>query len=131
VIRAVGTDLVPVAQIARWWGRFPERAARRLFTDAEQHRFAGMVPARLHEHIAGRLAVKEAVFKCLEAPKGIGWRDVAVLGGRGTPPSIELFGVAQETFQAAGGGIWHVSISHAAGMATAVAIWEQRGQNDG
>ena len=93
------------------------RLAERLFTDAEQR----LPPASL----AARFAAKEALAKALGAPVGLRWRDAEVHRGDGRP--------AAPTHARHRGGPGrpssacartHLSLSHDAGIASAVVIAE-------
>lgn len=112
----VGIDVVEVARIERALARTP-RLAERLFTDAE----------RAHgraESLAGRFAAKEAVAKALGAPGGLRWRDAEVVNDPGGRPRLVLRGGVAAEAEAQGITSWHLSLSHDAGVATAVVVAE-------
>ncbi len=115
VIIGVGVDVVEVARLARALDRTP-RLSQRLFTDAERQ-----LPVA---SLAARFAAKEAVAKVLGAPGGLRWVDAEVIRSRTGRPVLALHGGVAE--QAAGQGIsrWHLSLSHDAGIATAVVVAE-------
>ena len=121
-VLGVGLDLCPVERMAAAVGRHGDRFVTRIFTDqekayCEQH-------GRPFESLAGRFAAKEATSKALGAPRGIGWHDVEVLpakrGEHG--PSVVLRGRALEVATAWGVKEIKLSITHAGGMAAAVAV---------
>ena len=116
MIVGVGIDVVQVSRLARALERTP-RLAERLFTDAER-----AVPRA--ESLAARFAAKEAVAKALGAPGGLRWRDAEVVSEPGGRPRLVLHGGVAEEAAAQGIRTWHLSMSHDAGVATAVVVAE-------
>jgi len=114
-IVGVGIDVVDVARLARALERTP-RLAGRLFTDGERSR---ALPS-----LAARFAAKEAVAKALGAPGGLRWRDAEVVSGERGQPRLALHGSVAEEAAAQGIRTWHLSLSHDAGVATAVVVAE-------
>jgi len=118
----LGLDLCPIDRMEQAIGRHGDRFVERIFTALETSHCnkAG----RPFECMAGRFAAKEAASKALGAPKGIGWHDVevvpAVSGARG--PQVILRGRAREVADERGVTSMMISITHAAGMAAAVAV---------
>ena len=115
MIVGVGIDVVEITRFERALAR-TENLARRLFTDGER----GLPPHSL----AARFAAKEALAKALGAPRGLLWTDAEVVtDGRGRPSLV-----VQGTVAAAAGRLgvtrWHLSLSHDAGIASAVVIAE-------
>lgn len=111
----VGVDVVDVARLRRVLARTP-RLAERLFTDGERHR-----PV---ESLAARFAAKEAVAKALGAPGGLRWRDAEVCAGERGRPVLALHGGVAAEAAAQGIRVWHLSLSHDGGIATAVVVAE-------
>jgi holo-[acyl-carrier protein] synthase len=120
---SVGVDLVEVRRIARL-------AARRggltgVLTAAELA--ACEARPRPAEHMAGRIAAKEAVLKALGTglAEGIHWTDVEVVNDPRGRPEVFLRGRAAAVAAANGLAAVEVSISHTAdlAMAHAVATW--------
>ena len=77
------------------------------------------------EHVAVRLAAKEAVYKALqgsEAARGIGWRDIEVVRAADGRPDVVLSGLAAR--RAAELGVRRVllSLSHTHHAAVAMAV---------
>lgn len=109
----VGIDIVDVARFERALERWP-RLADRLFSPNEK--LYAIERARSAEHLAARVAAKEATFKALGVgwPK-VSWRDVQVVSDRGRP-SLVLKGKAAEL---AGRSKAAVSLSHDGGIAIA------------
>jgi holo-[acyl-carrier protein] synthase len=74
--------------------------------------------------LAARFAAKEALAKALGAPRGLLWTDAEVITTASGRPHLRVAG----TVAAAAGGLgvsaWHLSLSHDAGIASAVVIAE-------
>jgi holo-[acyl-carrier protein] synthase len=124
VIAGVGIDLVDIARVDRLLDAKGERALRRLFTaDEVAYALARPLPA---QHLAARLAAKEAAFKALSGSslaRGIGWREVEVVRGDGHP-TLALHGRAADRAAELGvTSIW-VSLTHSATTAGAVVVLE-------
>ncbi len=121
-VLGLGLDLCPVHRMEGAVGRHGDRFLDRIFTADEKAycRQAG----RPFESLAGRFAAKEATSKALGAPRGIGWHDVEVVAAvRGAAgPKVVLRGVAQRVATQRGVDSVLVSITHADGMAAAVAV---------
>jgi holo-[acyl-carrier protein] synthase len=115
VILGVGIDVVDVARFTRTLVRSPLLRAR-LFTDAEQQ----LPPASL----AARFAAKEALAKALGAPVGLHWRDAEVHRGDDGRPHLTMQGTVQRRATELGVRRTHVSLSHDAGIASAVVMVE-------
>jgi len=115
VIIGVGIDVVDVARFSQALARTP-RLAERLFTDAEQL----LPPASL----AARFAAKEALAKALGAPVGLRWRDAEVHRGADGRPHLRVHGTVMARAVLLGVHETHLSLSHDAGIASAVVIAE-------
>ena len=115
MIVGVGIDVVEVARFLATLERAPGLRTR-LFTEPERD----LPPASL----AARFAAKEAIAKALGAPVGLRWQDATVRRVVGGAPTVELTGTVAAAAEAAGVRRWHLSISHDAGIASAVAVAE-------
>jgi len=115
VVVGVGIDVVDIARFEQILRRRPGLAVR-LFTDAERT----LSPASL----AARFAAKEAVAKALGAPAGLEWHDCEVVASGSGRPCLVLRGTVAAAAQALGIGSWHLSLSHDAGIASAVVVAE-------
>ena len=116
MIVGVGIDVVQVVRLERALARTPTLAGR-LFTDTERQL------ARV-ESLAARFAAKEAVAKALGAPGGLRWQDAEVVTDDTGRPRLRLHGGVAEEAEAQGISTWHLSLSHDAGVATAVVVAE-------
>ena len=124
MIRGVGIDLVDIARVDRLLDDKGERALRRLFTaDEVIYALARPLPG---QHLAARLAAKEAAFKALsgnQLARGIGWKEIEVIRGD-HGPTLALHGRAAERAAELGvTSIW-VSLTHSATTAGAVVVLE-------
>lgn len=115
MIIGVGIDVVDVARFLQTLERTP-RLRERLFTDDEQR----LQPASL----AARFAAKEALAKALGAPVGMRWRDAEVHRGEDGRPHLTMHGTVAARAESLGARRTHVSLSHDAGIASAVVIVE-------
>lgn len=111
----VGIDVVDVARFLGELERSP-RLRERLFTPAERD-----LPAA---SLAARFAAKEAIAKALGAPVGLSWQDVTVHRHAGQQPEVVITGSVAARAADLGIGHFHLSISHDAGIASAVVIAE-------
>jgi len=120
-IVGLGTDLVEIPRFRLAMERRGERLDARLFSDDERaYAYRQKDPAK---SLAARFGAKEAVMKAL----GVGlWkfklRDVEVVRARSGAPSVALYGRAGELAAERGVVAWHLSLTHTAHTALAVAI---------
>jgi len=115
VIVGVGIDVVDLARFEEAMTR-TEGLAGRLFTEGERR-----LPMR---SLAARFAAKEALAKALGAPRGLLWTDAEVVVGPGGRPHLEVSGTVAAAAARLGVTHWHLSLSHDAGIASAVVIAE-------
>lgn len=115
MIVGVGIDVVDI-------GRFEESLLRtpalreRLFTEAERLRPVAS--------LAARFAAKEALAKALGAPTGMAWHDAEVVSEASGNPQLEIRGSVLARANDLGARTVHVSLSHDAGIASAVVVLE-------
>jgi holo-[acyl-carrier protein] synthase len=121
MIIGIGVDVVDVARFARLSTRVP-RLLDRVLTPPELVLANGT--RRRVESLAARFAAKEALAKSLRAPADLRWHDVAVCAGAGGQPTFDLRGTVQAAMVSLGVRQLHLSLSHDAGVATAVVIAE-------
>lgn len=115
MIIGVGIDVCDVTRFGESLRRSPGLRTR-LFAEVERG-----LPV---ESLAGRFAVKEALAKALGAPGGLGWHDAWVSASEGRPPVLTVIGTVRARADELGVRGFHVSISHDAGVATAIVIAE-------
>ena len=123
----VGVDLVEVARTRKMLAEKGAHVFDRLLTASEaEYCRSRPDPA---EHVAVRLAAKEAVYKALQGSdkaRGIGWRDIEVTRAPDGRPDVSLSGLAAERARELGVGRVLLSLSHTHQAAVAVAVLETR-----
>jgi len=115
MIIGVGIDVVDVGRFGRTLERTP-RLLERLFIESE--RSMGL------NSLAATFAAKEALAKALGAPAGMRWADSSVLRGDDGRPHLKMWGTVEARATELGVLELHVSLSHDAGIASAVVIAE-------
>jgi len=115
VIVGVGIDVVDVARFMATVERVPA-LRERLFTPEERD----LPPSSL----AARFAAKEAIAKALGAPGGMSWQDATVRRVLGEQPVVEVVGTVAARAAALGVARFHLSLSHDAGIASAMVVAE-------
>jgi holo-[acyl-carrier protein] synthase len=115
VIIGLGIDVVDIVRFVDTLERTP-RLAERLFTDAERK-----LPVT---SLAARFAAKEALAKALGAPVGLHWRDAEVHRDDDGRPHLTMHGTVAARAEALGARRTHLSMSHDAGVASAVVVLE-------
>lgn len=111
----IGIDVVDVERFEQTLERTPA-LRERLFTEAERER----PPASL----AARFAAKEALAKALGAPTGMGWLDAEIVNDASGDPRFETRGSVLARANDLGVRTVHVSLSHDAGIASAMVVLE-------
>ena len=128
MIIAVGIDLVEIARIEKLIESKGDHALRKLFTDAE--RTYAMSRPRPGMHFAARVAAKEATYKALRGThqaRAIGWRELEVTLEWDGSPTLLLHGGAAKRAIELGVIRVHLSLTHTASSAAAVAVLEGPG----
>lgn len=115
MIIGLGIDVVDVARFTARIEANP-RLAERLFTEDER----GLRP----ESMAARFAAKEALAKALGAPVGLRWTDAWVVRDSTGRPHLGTQGTVRARADELGVTHLHVSLSHDAGIASAVVVAE-------
>ncbi|HLS44255.1 MAG TPA: holo-ACP synthase [Ornithinicoccus sp.] len=115
MIIGVGIDVVDIARFGDSLERTP-RLRDRLFTEDERE-------LRLPS-LAARFAAKEALAKALGAPVGLSWTDATVRSDELGRPFLEVWGSVLARAEDLGVAAFHLSLSHDAGIASAVVIAE-------
>lgn len=118
---SVGLDVVLVERFGQALERTPQ-LVERLFTTAERVTRAGN--PRTPESLAARFAAKEAVAKALGAPGGLLWHDCEVVSDADGRPWLTVAGTVAAAAAERGIHRWHLSLSHDAGIASAMVVAE-------
>ena len=111
----VGIDVVDIARFGESLERTPG-LKERLFTPAEA--------ARPIASLAARFAAKEALAKALGAPGNLEWHDAEVVSESSGRPLFTLRGTVAARATEIGATSVHLSLSHDAGIASAVVVLE-------
>ena len=118
MIVGVGIDVVDVTRFGAALERTPA-LNERLFTVGER--------ALPLNSLAARFAAKEALAKALGAPAGMHWQDGEIHRGGDGRPHFEVRGTVRARVEALGITSIHLSLSHDAGIASAVVVCEGSG----
>ncbi|GGP80856.1 holo-ACP synthase [Streptomyces virginiae] len=121
MIVGVGIDVAEIERFGAALARTPGLAGR-LFVEAELTLPSG--ERRGTASLAARFAAKEALAKALGAPAGLLWTDAEVYVEDSGQPRLRVSGTVQARALALGVKSWHISLSHDAGVASAVVIAE-------
>lgn len=121
MIIGVGIDVAEIDRFGAALERTPN-LAQRLFVDAELTLPSG--ERRGTASLAARFAAKEALAKALGAPGGMLWTDAEVYVEETGQPRLRVSGTVEARALALGVTSWHLSLSHDAGVASAVVIAE-------
>lgn len=126
MIVGIGVDIVEIDRIERMHAAYGERLLDRLFTGAElDYLSTKALPA---QHMAVRLAAKEAAYKALsgnDIAKAIGWREIEVFTRADGAPQLRLHGRAAARYAELRGTAIHVSLTHSRTNGVAVVIVER------
>ena len=115
MILGVGIDVVDIARFGETLARTPA-IRERVFTEQER--------VRPLASLAARFAAKEALAKALGAPTGMDWQDAEVVNAPSGDPRLEMRGSVLARANDIGVQQVHVSLSHDAGIASAVVVLE-------
>ncbi|MEV6593320.1 holo-ACP synthase [Streptomyces acidicola] len=120
-IIGVGIDVAEIDRFRVSLQRTPG-LAERLFVDGELFLPSG--ERRGVASLAARFAAKEALAKALGAPPGLHWTDAEVYLEDSGQPRLRVQGTVAARAAQLGVTSWHVSLSHDAGVASAVVVAE-------
>ncbi|MBP0462182.1 holo-ACP synthase [Streptomyces montanisoli] len=121
MIIGVGIDVAEIERFEQSLTRTPQMRER-LFVPSEL-----LLPdgeRRGVASLAARFAAKEALAKALGAPGGLRWTDAEVYVEDSGRPRLRVSGTVAARAAELGVRAWHVSLSHDAGVASAVVIAE-------
>jgi holo-[acyl-carrier protein] synthase len=113
-VLGVGIDVVDIARFGATLERTPGMLVR-LFTEQERERPLAS--------LAARFAAKEALAKALGAP-GLAWIDAEIRNEASGDPQFDIRGSVLARAEELGVRTVHVSLSHDAGIASAVVVLE-------
>jgi holo-[acyl-carrier protein] synthase len=112
MIFGVGIDVVDIVRFKQSLERTPA-LEQKLFTKAER--------IKSIQSLAARFAAKEALVKALNAENGISWHEAEVVNLEDGKPAFIFYGAVADLVD---GANVYLSISHDAGIATAIVIVE-------
>ncbi|MFG2722212.1 holo-ACP synthase [Streptomyces sp. NPDC048416] len=121
MIIGVGIDVAEIERFGESIARTPAML-QRLFVESEL-----LLPGGERRGVASlavRFAAKEALAKALGAPAGLLWTDAEVYVEANGQPRLRVRGSVAARAAELGVRHWHVSLSHDAGVASAVVIAE-------
>ncbi len=120
---SVGIDLVDVPRIKAMLDRYGGRVMQKLLTVSER---AYCEPkAYPEQHVAARVAAKEAAYKALQADgkaRSVSWLDIEVVVEATGRPSLRFLGRGQAAASRLGVKSTLVSLTHVPPMAAAVVV---------
>jgi holo-[acyl-carrier protein] synthase len=124
VILGTGIDIIEVERIDASYKKFGDRFLNRiLHPDEIQYCLSHKNPAPF---LAARFAAKEAISKAFGTGIGaeLSWHDIEVRRRESGEPYVVLHDKGASLLQQRGARIVHLSLSHTANHATAMAILE-------
>jgi len=114
MIDGIGIDVVDIERFKASLDRTPG-LREKLFTQAES--------VKPIASLAARFAAKEALAKALNAGKGLAWHEAEVINLESGKPTFLFRGEIADLID---GADVHLSLSHDAGIASAMVIVERR-----
>lgn len=127
MIVGLGLDVARVDRVEEFLARYGERFIERVCTPDECLEAAKYShPHAKANHIAGRIAAKEAASKALGTgfTDGVGWKCFEVVRQKGGCPTLRATGMAAQKMTRRGVSNVVLSISHDGGLAAAVVVFE-------
>jgi len=131
----IGIDLLEISKFEKVFARHGEKFLKRIFTEKELSYFYRRGPTKIViAELAARYAAKEAVSKVLgtgikllgsKGKIGVFWKEVEVLTESSGKPIIVLHGWAKERAGELGFKEIHISLTHIANLAQAMALAEK------
>lgn len=117
MIIGIGVDITEVRRLRQAIEKWGQDFLNRVFTKEELEN--AKTRGSLYQHLAGRFAAKEAVFKAL-GDKGLNWKDVEILNDWEGKPFCKILNNKGKKIEAL------ISISHVKTYAVASAIITQK-----
>ncbi|TRZ93580.1 holo-[acyl-carrier-protein] synthase [bacterium] len=116
MILGTGVDIIEVRRLRQAVEKWGQDFLNRVFTSQEL--INAKTRGSLYQHLAGRFAAKEAVFKAL-GNKGLNWKDVEILNDQDGKPHCLVLGNKAKKLAV------YISISHVKNYAVANAVITQ------
>ncbi|MCX6444143.1 MAG: holo-ACP synthase [Actinobacteria bacterium] len=113
MIDGIGIDVVDIKRFQESLNRTPN-LLEKLFTESER--------AKPVASLAARFAAKEALYKALSPSRGLSWHDAEVINHENGKPDFLFRGEIAELID---GAQVHLSLSHDAGIASAMVVIER------
>jgi len=113
MIDGIGIDVVDIARFQESLERTPS-LREKLFTESEREK-------PVHS-LAARFAAKEALYKALSPRHGLRWHDAEVINHENGKPDFLFRGQIADLVD---GASVHLSLSHDAGIASAMVVIER------
>lgn len=117
MILGTGVDITEVSRLRKAVEKWGNDFLLRVFTKEELEN--AKTRGSLYQHLAGRFAAKEAIFKAMGDAK-LNWRDVQILNDKEGKPCCRILNGRGKKIDV------HISISHVKTYATAFAIVTQK-----
>lgn len=117
MILGTGVDITEVNRLKKAIEKWGNAFLSRVFTPAEINNARKRVS--YYQHLAGRFAAKEAVFKAV-GDKDLGWQDLEIMNDEDGKPYCVFLGKRGESLDV------HISISHVKNYAVANAVAEKK-----
>ena len=114
MIAGIGVDLVDLARFEKQLENTPALRDR-LFHEAERDNSV--------RQLAGSFAAKEALYKALSPSHGLQWHEAEVINLENGKPEFLFRGEIAEMIS---GSRVHLSLSHDAGIASAIVVIEEK-----
>ena len=116
-IIGMGVDIIEVRRLRQAIEKWGRGFLKRVFTKEELKN--AKTRSSLYQHLAGRFAAKEAVFKAL-GDMGLNWKDVQILNDKKGRPNCVILNDRGKNMDV------HISISHVKNYAVANAVITKR-----
>ena len=113
MIDGIGIDVVDIARFSESLERTPG-LREKLFTESER--------AQPAQSLAARFAAKEALYKALSPAHGLQWHEAEIISQPNGKPDFLFRG---EIADLVDGAKVHLSLSHDAGIASAMVVVER------
>jgi holo-[acyl-carrier protein] synthase len=126
MIVGIGVDIVEIDRVEKMHMSYGKHLLDRLFTGAELDYLS--TKAQPAQHMAVRLAAKEAAYKALsgnDIARAIGWREIEVFTRADGAPQLRLHGRAAARYAELCATAVHGSLTHSRTNGVAVVIVER------